>query len=64
MSDRPGVHSPLESAVDPVETAGPGPDPDGSIEAYETDSGAVIFDAYQPLAWIESSVTVRIDEHV
>lgn len=59
MSDRPDVHAPREPSV---ETIVPGPN--GSIEAYETDSGAVIFDANQPLAWIESSVTVQIDKHI
>lgn len=49
--------------------ARPSPDPRPSVtmrlpsvEAYETESGAVIFDAYQPLAWIESSAAVPIDD--
>lgn len=33
-----------------------------SVEAYETDDGTVLYDAWNPLAWIESSVTVTIDE--
>ena len=33
-----------------------------SVEAYETDEGTVLYDAWNPLAWIESSVTVAIDE--
>lgn len=37
-------------------------DPDDPVEAYETESGTVLYDAGNPLAWIESSVTVPIKE--
>lgn len=33
-----------------------------SVEAYEIDDATVLYDAENPLAWIESSLTVRIDE--
>jgi hypothetical protein len=37
-------------------------DENPSVEAYETDEGTVLYDAWNPLAWIESGVTVAIDE--
>lgn len=37
---------------------------DGSVETYETDSGTVLYDARNPLAWIESSFAIPIDEAV
>ena len=42
--------------------AGTETDRAGSVEAYETDGGTVLHDAWYPLAWIESSVAVAIDE--
>lgn len=44
-----------------------GPEPsDGSVsvEAYETDGRTVFFDAENPLAWLETSMTVRLRELV
>lgn len=35
---------------------------DGEVEAYETDDGVVLYDAGNPLAWIESRAPVRLDE--
>lgn len=35
---------------------------DGGIEAYETDHGIVLYDANNPLAWIESSAPVSLDD--
>lgn len=32
------------------------------VEAYETDSGTVIFDGENPLAWVHSSVAVPIHQ--
>jgi hypothetical protein len=34
----------------------------GEVEAYETDDGVVLYDAGNPLAWIESRAPVRLDE--
>lgn len=35
---------------------------DGDVEAYETDDGVVLYDAGNPLAWIESRAPVRLDD--
>lgn len=39
---------------------------DGSetVEAYEDDGATVLYDAENPLAWIEATRTVRIEEYV
>ncbi|MFB6353237.1 MAG: hypothetical protein ABEJ92_04050 [Halobacteriales archaeon] len=34
---------------------------DGEVETYETDDGVVLYDAGNPLAWIESRTPVRLD---
>lgn len=34
-----------------------------SIEAYETEDGVVFYDAQNPLAWLQTSVTVTLREH-
>jgi hypothetical protein len=36
------------------------PDALASIEAYETEDGVVFYDAENPLAWLESSVSVSL----
>jgi hypothetical protein len=40
--------------------------PDGveTVESYETDDGVVLFDAENPLAWVESSAALRLSEQV
>lgn len=35
---------------------------DGDVETYETDDGVVLYDAGNPLAWIESRAPVRLDD--
>ncbi|MFB6299039.1 MAG: hypothetical protein ABEH65_02125 [Halobacteriales archaeon] len=40
------------------------PDRAEAIEAYETGEATVLYDARNPLAWIESTLTVPIDDHV
>lgn len=35
---------------------------DSAVEAYETDEGVVLYDAGNPLAWIESRAPVRLDD--
>lgn len=37
---------------------------DGGIEAYETDHGIVLYDVNNPLAWIESSSPIALDDAV
>lgn len=41
------------------------PDHDGigTVEAYEVEDGTVLYDAENPLAWVESSRTVSIHEY-
>ncbi len=34
--------------------------PDAEVEAYEDDGNVVLFDATNPLAWVEASRTVRL----
>lgn len=42
---------------------GPGDDVDEpTVESYETDGGVVFYDADNPLAWVEASRPVRLDE--
>ncbi|MFT4890833.1 MAG: hypothetical protein ACI9YT_001754 [Halobacteriales archaeon] len=36
------------------------PDAVASVEAYETEDGVVIYDAENPLAWLESSSAIPI----
>ncbi|RCU46473.1 hypothetical protein DU504_03620 [Haloplanus salinus] len=40
------------------------PDRDGigTVEAYEVEDGTVLYDAENPLAWVESSAAVPIRE--
>ncbi|GAB3665229.1 DUF7331 family protein [Halopiger thermotolerans] len=42
----------------------PSSEPAGTetIEAYETDDGVVFYDAENPLAWVETSRTLTLDE--
>jgi len=37
-------------------------DADEPVGTYETEQGTVLYDAGNPLAWIESSVTVSMEE--
>lgn len=39
------------------------PDRVETIEAYTTGELTVLYDARNPLAWIESTLTVPIDDH-
>jgi hypothetical protein len=48
--------------TDGVETAKAIPDETDSVEAYETEDGTVLYDADNPLAWIESTRTISLDE--
>jgi hypothetical protein len=35
-----------------------------TIEAYETDDGVVLYDAENPLAWVEATRSYAIEEQV
>lgn len=35
---------------------------DGVVEVYETETGVVLYDAGNPLAWLECRSPVRLDE--
>lgn len=47
--------------ADVRDRAGP-PADGGSVESYETDDGVVLYDADNPLAWIEAARPVALDE--
>ncbi|WP_174811765.1 DUF7331 family protein [Salinadaptatus halalkaliphilus] len=44
----------VESRSEPAGTA--------TIEAYETDDGMVLYDAENPLAWVETSRAIALEE--
>lgn len=56
MSDRVDA---ADGGSTPAEEAG-----NTTIEAYETDRGVVFYDADNPLAWVEATVSCRLDEQV
>lgn len=41
-----------------------GDDPAESIEAYETDEGVVLYDAENPLAWLQSTSAVALGDQL
>jgi hypothetical protein len=45
-------------------TKDPTDETNGTVESYETDDGVVFFDAQNPLAWVEASLTLRLSECV
>ena len=49
--DSPGASHP-EAETDGVET----------IETYDTDDGVVFYDAENPLAWLQTSATVLLED--
>lgn len=55
MSER--VDSAADGASLPAERAGC-----ETIEAYETDDGVVLYDAQNPLAWVEATETLTLTE--
>jgi hypothetical protein len=58
MTDRAnGSRSELDSA----ETGPDGPEVE-TIEAYETDDGVVLYDAQNPLAWMQADDAVSLQE--
>ena len=42
------------------------PDHDGidTVEMYEVEDGTVLYDAENPLAWVETTTTVQLSEQV
>ncbi len=56
MSDRVDA---ADGGSPPAEEAGT-----TTIEAYETDRGVVLYDADNPLAWVEATLSCRLDEQV
>ncbi|MFB6268260.1 MAG: hypothetical protein ABEI31_11420 [Halodesulfurarchaeum sp.] len=39
-------------------------EPDTSIEVYETNDGVVLYDADNPLAWLQSSAAVSLGDRL
>jgi hypothetical protein len=54
----------MSDRVDTMDVAQPPADEAGveTIEAYETDETVVLYDAENPLAWVEASDAVRLEE--
>lgn len=50
-----------DSAMEPRASVS---DPDGveTIEAYETDDGVVLYDAENPLAWVQTTRAVTLED--
>lgn len=38
--------------------------PESRVEAYETEDSVVLYDALNPLAWVETTQTLRLDEQL
>ena len=55
--------SPHQPARDGSRHGHHGPDGIPRIEAYETETGTVIFDGENPLAWVHATHTVPIRAH-
>jgi len=58
MSDH--AEADAERGIDPSQPT----DPAGAetVEAYETDDGVVLYDAENPLAWLQASDSSRLDD--
>jgi hypothetical protein len=39
----------------------PGPTDDQTVEFYETEEGVVLYDADNPLGWIQARTTLQLD---
>jgi len=53
----------MSDHVDPEEvTSAPGPAGTETVEAYETDDGVVLYDAENPLAWVEATESLTLRE--
>ncbi|WP_226042592.1 hypothetical protein [Natrinema sp. DC36] len=49
---------------DATDRSEPSSEPEGTatIESYETDDGVVFYDAENPLAWVETSRTLTLED--
>lgn len=49
---------------DATDATEPSSEPEGTatIESYETEDGVVFYDAENPLAWVETSRTLTLEE--
>jgi hypothetical protein len=54
VTGNPRVHDGDRSGTDPAHP--------GGVEAYEDDGSVVLFDADNPLAWVETTDAVRLSE--
>ncbi|MFD1512290.1 DUF7331 family protein [Halomarina rubra] len=59
MVDRDVTSDPSEQSA---RSTGAAEDAIATTESYETDDGTVLFDGRNPLAWIQSATTVRLDD--
>lgn len=53
-----------ESSTESAESTATAENAIATTESYETDGGWVLFDGENPLAWIQSAVTVRLDDAI
>ena len=52
-----------EASAEATERSAPAvPEAVESTEVYETEEGTVFYDAQNPLAWLQSDVTMPLDE--
>lgn len=54
----------IDVTDDTADRSEPRSDPEGTatIESYETEDGVVLYDAENPLAWVETSRAVSLSE--
>lgn len=57
-------HARAENSANDVPQLPDGDDPGESIEAYETEEGVVLYDAENPLAWLQSTSAVPLGERL
>ena len=50
--------SPDAPRLEPAESSGV-----ATVESYEVEDGVVFYDAENPLAWVEATTAIRLDEH-
>ena len=51
-----------ETSTESARSIGTAENAIATTESYEADGGWVLFDGENPLAWIQSAVTVRLDD--
>jgi hypothetical protein len=64
MSDRttPDATEGDPDPGDSVPALPAGPDPRETVEVYESEDGVVLHDSERPLAWLQSTYTVAIED--